>query len=300
MKIDLSIDPASLLPPGETLPLGNGRWKKPETKAEWEYLEGQMMNAVAQEGMEYSEGVKSNLAALIRAGHYTTHIKAEHNGKGEENLAEFNRCACVLGFKGAKNSAGMEKVVGAVCRKHPEAIKEMAREYQKWDLMVNVIEDNLPLGKLEMPTPLSPIGRASRVYAHVFKNHKPMSGAISINTWNEQMQEQIENPERYGPVNDDENPLGIEIGDVARFSNPVFGNGNRFVVGITAEDDGDFSIKAICPGAYGGSRSLAEIVSINGRPVSWSFTPKKKAHEFEAPRVNDVAGQIMLFSGGPQ
>jgi len=41
--IDWSADPASLLPAGESLPLGNGRWKIPVTKGEWDYLEGQLM-----------------------------------------------------------------------------------------------------------------------------------------------------------------------------------------------------------------------------------------------------------------
>jgi hypothetical protein len=289
--IDWSADPASLLPAGESLPRGNGRWKVPVTKDEWDYLEGQMMNSVSDGWMTFDDMEKYNMASLIAAGNGIWYAKDKN-----ARLMVFNIKAGVIGAKGADSVKAVEKILESVCRKHKKTIREMALEYQRRDLIVSLIEDNLPLQKICMPSPLSLLGKASRVYSHVFKHYKPMA-QICRGLWDAQMQEEIEDPERYGQVSEDQNPLGIEIGDVVRVARPDFGNYTGFVTTISAEDDGDFRVCLQTPGDYGGGGSMTRVLSVNGKPVAWKFTPKEKAPEFEAPRGADIKGQLMLFGG---
>ena len=142
--------------------------------------------------------------------------------------------------------------------------------------------DQAGKAKPETKRELTPLEkRASDVYKAKLAKHGEAGGS---DIWHEQMREQIENPSRYHPVKEDENPKGLKIGDrvtiKSRAANDPGGTGTVVSVEKTAATTyGGYSVKVAHDAKnYGGIYAIDR--------VEKGGTPETKHGEIEGDKIN--------------
>lgn len=109
--------------------------------------------------------------------------------------------------------------------------------------------------------------KASKVYQKHFDIFQDkLQPRISLDTWKETYQEQIDDPERFGKVDEVENELGLEIGDRIEIKAEV---GERIIKGtvnsVSKNDNkGEVEINYSSEGAYGGWVPISRVVKKTG------------------------------------